>query len=203
MSTWPRNATVRPLPMPVAYRPRSYAPFRAGWSATLQLLNKELDALDAKQIVLQLDVTEGQLRIDGMPRADAKPASPAVAIAFDSSQGPLRYACDEFSDWRDNVRAIALGLEALRKVERYGIAKSGEQYKGYLALPATPSGESARRRLAEYAGLGTADHPLDVRLAVQDIYREAMRRTHPDRGGDADAFNEVQRIWKSIQNGAS
>jgi hypothetical protein len=42
---------------------------------------------------------------------------------------------------RMNARAIALGLEALRKVDRYRITKRGEQYTGWSALPpATPMG---------------------------------------------------------------
>ncbi len=39
-----------------------------------------------------------------------------------------------FPAWRINVRAIALGLEALRKVDRSGIARGNEQYTGFRAL---------------------------------------------------------------------
>jgi Tfp pilus assembly protein PilN len=38
----------------------------------VSLLAKELRQLDAEQIVLQLAVTERDLRIDGMPRSNAR-----------------------------------------------------------------------------------------------------------------------------------
>ena len=69
-----------------------------------------------------------------MPRANASPKSPAVVIAFESKHGPLQYATDAFTHWQANVRAVALGLEALRRVERYGITKHGEQYTGWKQL---------------------------------------------------------------------
>jgi len=47
----------------------------------------------------------------------------------------LRNVCDE--DWRHNVRSIALGLEALRAVDRYGISRRGEQYAGFRAALAS------------------------------------------------------------------
>ena len=75
--------------------------------------------------------------------ADTRADTPRVVVSFDSCHGPLRYQCDRFTTtragtkaWHANVRAIALGLEALRKVDRYGIAGSGEQYRGWTALPA-------------------------------------------------------------------
>lgn len=46
-------------------------------------------------------------------------------------------------DWQINLRAIALGLEALRKLDRYGITSRGEQYTGWRAIEATPSSEFA------------------------------------------------------------
>ena len=52
-------------------------------------------------------------------------------VAFESKHGPLKYATDVFDHWHANLRAIALGLEALRKVERYGITQRGEQYTGF------------------------------------------------------------------------
>jgi hypothetical protein len=46
--------------------------------------------------------------------------------------------------WQDNLRAVALGLEALRRVERYGIAQRGEQYAGWRR--ADPRRCRARRK---------------------------------------------------------
>ncbi len=45
----------------------------------------------------------------------------------------LVYATDACEFWQHNVRSIALGLEALRAVDRYGISRRGEQYAGFRA----------------------------------------------------------------------
>lgn len=195
MSTWPQGMTVRPLPMPGERRDRDRSNFSAPWASTLELLDRELYNLGARNVVLQIDVTEGMLRIDGLPRANAVPATPAVALAFDSDQGPLRYACDRFTDWRDNLRAIALGLEALRKIDRYGIGSGGEQYKGWKALPSAPSGETPRQVLARHAQRDEPD------IATRLLYTEAVRRTHPDTGGSAEAFAEVQAARAALEAG--
>jgi hypothetical protein len=130
--------TVRPIEQwPGARTPehaRAHSPFKAGWQVTVRDLLRELRALDAKQTVLNLAVTDADLRVDGLPRANARLSDAGVVVAFDSMHGPLRYACDRFWSWQENLRAVALGLEALRKVSRYGIATDGQQYRGYRAL---------------------------------------------------------------------
>jgi hypothetical protein len=158
------------------------------WNETLLLLDRELSALGASEVVFQIDLTERDIRMDGLPRADARPADPAVIISFDSRFGPLRYLCDRFRDWHDNVRAIALGLEALRKVERYGITRRGEQYTGWKALPPrSQSHEEAERFLRRHAGDEPASLPLDK------AYRLAARHLHPDAGGSREEWDELQR----------
>lgn len=61
---------------------------------------------------------ERDLRVDGLPRADRKPDGPAVVLSFKAvgvfGSPFLRYEVGTFADWQDNVRAIALGLEALQ-----------------------------------------------------------------------------------------
>src|SRR4029077_707905 len=91
-----------------------------------------------------------------------------------------------------------LGLEALRKVERYGIAKRGEQYTGWKALPPGSGAEVGverrmTRRQAEefFARFGNAGEEWSV------MYRRAVAQLHPDVGGDRaewDAPQEVQAI---------
>jgi hypothetical protein len=71
---------------------------------------------------------------------NAKVGFPGVRIAFESKYGPLTYATDEFvtrpARLADQRPRIALALQALRAVDRYGVTKRGEQYTGWKALPA-------------------------------------------------------------------
>jgi hypothetical protein len=143
----------------------------------MKLMERELERLGASSAVIELAVHECELRIDGWPYADARPTHPGVVISFDSRHGPLRYGTDTFPDWKENVRAIALGLEALRKFDRYGIGKRGEQYQGWRQLSAGDSDliQRGRELIGEHGG-STA----------------ALKATHPDHGGEPDDFRAVQ-----------
>jgi len=62
-----------------------WSDFDSTWSATQQLLARELRAINAKNVVLEVDFRERDLRLDGQLRADARCQSPAVRLAFDRS----------------------------------------------------------------------------------------------------------------------
>lgn len=81
-----------------------------------------------------------------------------------------------------NLHAIALGLEALRAVDRHGITSSAEQYAGFAQLTAGgPDPLRGKRLVDEYGSLP-----------------EALKRSHPDHGGSAAAFADVQAYRTSI-----
>lgn len=156
---------------------RPHSPFRAPYQTTIDLLERETRMLGARQVVVELAIQESDLRLDGQPYAGTKPRHPGVTVAFESTHGPLKYTADRFTTWMENLRAVALGLEALRKVDRYGMTSRGEQYAGWKALPAGdgPSAERGRELIRVHGGV-----------------REALMATHPDRGGEARDFADVQ-----------
>lgn len=175
-------------------KPRQPSPFSAPWSTTLDLLGRETSQLGARLVVIQLDVTEGDIRRDGMVLAGAKVGHPGVVVSFESRFGPLRYAADTYSGtsrypaWQSNVRAVALSLEALRAVDRWGASKRGEQYRGWKALPATtgvtfPSADEALRWMREMDGGAPAD--------ARTTYRRLARKMHPDAGGTTDDWDRL------------
>lgn len=195
---------------------RTPTPFDAAWRDTMKVLDREVRQLGAFEVVLQLAVPESAIRMDGGLRADRRPPEhPGVIVSVDSpTHGPLRYSCDEFvartysstrDSWRHNVRAVALGLEALRRVDRYGIAKGGEQYAGWKQLGAgTPLGppaamtvDEAARILLVGADVGVTPSMVADLVAGTDppfaatLYRLAARRHHPDAGGSPDTFRKI------------
>jgi hypothetical protein len=130
---------------------------------------------------------------------------PGVRVAFHSVHGPLTYATDRFDDWRDNVRAIALGLEALRAVDRYGVSGRGEQYRGWTAIESAPAEltvEQAAEVLAEHSGRRwTAAQILTDRDALAAAYKAAARQHHPDIGGDPDKFDRITKARDLVAGG--
>lgn len=166
-------------------RARRRSQFSAPWGKTIALLERELGYLRARNVVFQIAVVERDLRIDGKPRAQARVSHPGVILAFESRVGPLKYAVDTFDRWADNVRAIALAMEALRAVDRYGVTRRGEQYTGWKALPAStdPADAIATREQAERY----------MRERWGGDLRRALQATHPDHGGSEDEFRRVVR----------
>lgn len=184
--------------------------FAASWPTTERLLLTEVAHLRGKDLVIEVDASEADIRLDGRLRASARPATPAVRVAFDSVHGPLTYATDVFATWQDNVRAIALGLEALRKVDRYGITKRGEQYAGWKALPSSAAGEPvmdvdlAWSTLGSYSATGDDRTIAQLRVhATNDelraMHRRARGRWHPDKNdGDRTMWNQVEEAARVL-----
>lgn len=203
------HVTIRPLQWdrdrtPPGSRVRA---FSASWSSTVDVLDRELHHLGAKNIVLQIDVSERDIRRDGWIRADARPATPAVRLIFDSRHGELGYSSDRQDTWQGNVRAIALGLEALRKVDRYGIGQ-GSQYRGYRELTTgAPTKLEACATLARAAWPNEPDEyqrqwapkiATDPTIA-KATYREARARSHPDRhNGDHGPWYAVDAAARAL-----
>lgn len=202
IETWPGALTPE--------RDREPSRFRARWQATVDLLGREVANLDGDEVVLQAAVTERDCRIDGWIRAGATPSHPGVIVSFESRHGPLRYWTDRFGwggpshlpAWQANVRAIALGLEALRSVDRYGIGRAGEQYVGYRALGAGPgedhqpmTRDEALWMLARHSGMTRPD----VAECPDKAYRLAAHDLHPDRGGDPDDFRRLGEARRLVE----
>lgn len=210
MSFYDLDATFRPIDKWPGEETseRQYSRFKATWSDTVELLGRELRALDAADILCLMALRERDIRLDGYPRANAKPGHPGIVLAFDSRYGPLKYACDTFTDWQDNVRAIALGLEALRKVDRYGITKRGEQYTGWKALPGGPA-VSSTMNISDAATFVSMHSSVDGRrlnpsavLNKRSAYalakRQAIRALHPDAGGNAEDYQVLTDAIRAL-----
>lgn len=203
MTTWPASMKVGPIgEWPAAFtRDRQVSKFSAGLTDTLRLLDREIFHLvdtraqqDSAELLVAIPA--GAFRIDGRPYANAKAEHPGVIFSIDSRHGHLSYPCDTFTRWEDNLRAIAKALEALRMVDRYGVTKRGEQYRGFLAIEATAASagfantDDALRYLGKFTGLGLAEMKL-IEGAAGRALRRAQRDTHPDHGGDAASFQRV------------
>jgi hypothetical protein len=172
------------------------ARFRAGYVDTLRKLEYELDKLKASEIIIRAFFRESQIRNDGWPMGRAEPSESGVILAFKTPAGPLSFPCDRYATFDDNLRAIALSLEALRAVDRYGVTKRAEQYAGWKRIEAPPAaGFNSKEDAARF--IYTQDplsiHPEriinDAGLRTE-AYRRAARRLHPDntQSGNHELF---------------
>lgn len=166
---------------------------------TLAKLREELGAIDARNCVLEFDAAESEFTRDGTLKVNAKLRTQGIVVRFtDSRGGSVAMPCDTFDQWADNARAIALTLEKLRAIDRYGVTKSGEQYSGFRALPAftgtaAAGVETIDAAAAFLARLGdtTASGILTDITVARKSWRIARAKTHPDSGGDDTEFQRT------------
>jgi hypothetical protein len=191
-----------PHPITPAEQRRSRYTFKATFGQTLELLRHELDFIGADQALVELAVrSQDVLRSGEGLRSNApNPSQPGVSLTVRAETGVRVFATDVCELWQHNLRSIALGLESLRAVSRYGITPRGEQYAGFLAIesgrPAAMTPQVAARLLVEMSDADPVTFDL-VRQVMRDVelrkqlYRQAAVNHHPDRGGDAAAFTRL------------
>lgn len=203
MNAWPSSIQVGPIrEWPGSLTTdRRVSSFSAGLGDSLRILDREIWHLtdtraqqDSAEFLIAIPA--GAFRIDGRPYANARPEHPGVIFSIDSRHGHLSYPCDTFTTWQDNLRAIALALEALRKVDRYGVTRHGEQYRGFLEIEATVAPAGFATAEAALAFLVEANRSMaladELRADPAKAVRRAKRLTHPDmEGGDAATFQRV------------
>jgi hypothetical protein len=146
-------------------------------------------------------------RNDGQPRADSAPRGDDHGVAVYWSTTAIRggdrvtvphcMSCDRWQHIRQNLRAIALTLAALRGVDRWGAATLEQAFTGFAALPAgdgdtTPTERPWREVLAVPADGWTVTAPASVVLRyARDQARALLKLAHPDAGGTDAAAAEI------------
>lgn len=197
---------------------RSYSKFKKTWARVLDDLEYETDMLEAREgsVVIMTFHTNHEVRNDGKLRSDARgPRYPGVVIRFDVPSEdrkrwvPMSFECDQFVEWKANVQAIAGALEALRKIDRYGVSSRGKEkahYAGYKALPSAEGKVSTRGAAAAYLATHSGVAMKEILLsdtARSTAYRKAAQRLHPDTGGSVDEFAKLVEANNILQGGGN
>ena len=89
LSEWPAHQPATP------YARREAAKFSVGYIAKINLLESELSAVSAKDVVLQAMLAKRQIRSDGWPLSDAKAAGPGIILSLMSGGEPREFAADQ------------------------------------------------------------------------------------------------------------
>lgn len=160
---------------------RQAADIEAGFAVAVRRAMSEVNLLHGRGPVLSLDLPLGH---DGQPlegHRDRQPADTGAALYFSLEGERYCVACDHWLRVEDNVQAIALSLETLRRLRRIGGFDLVRQaLKGFQAAYAAGEAESW------WNVLGV---PFDAPLhAAEAAYRQRVLTAHPDRGGTADAM---------------
>lgn len=185
-------------------------------SRTIRDLNRELGHLYPELVVLQVDIPQGRIRkSDGLPYANANIGDhdPGVVLTVEMGDGHSQtYPCDTYRAWTENLQAIAYVLHDLRRISRHEVGHGSEQYRGFTALPedvdAQMGPEEASRLLIRTAPEARGDLDVDTAARIvredeasfRDAYREAAKRSHPDRTGNDAHFRRVQTARQVLRH---
>lgn len=190
--------------------------FSMDWDGMLGDLEREIDHLAGYDVIIEVhaDASSISHRTQSLARG-AVLYSPAVKVGFETEdQGEMVFPSDMYRGkdwsgfqaqnvWRYNVHAVTKHLEALRALERHGVAR-GEQYDAYKALPsgspaavAALSAEEAIRALLEHADMAGASWPF-LPAEQMKIVKRARRRTHPDGGGRQADWDLVDQAVQTL-----
>lgn len=203
LERWPHKPTANP----------EKSKFKITPTRMYELLDLELRKLSARDVLFQTFHNAGAIRSDGQPRSNSYPSQPGFILTFKNKSGEiLSFPCDTYRTMEENLYAVALSLEALRRVDRYGVTRNQEQYRGWKQLPsgAGPVGETYDTSLAFFADV--TDEKLDEitglcagseaasGLAIEMLYRRAAKKLHPDMGGSQADFQRLQECMRIIKD---
>ena len=187
MEAWPDKPTEDPKPSPFGGRGKKHLPYPDLMTA----LRREMRMLGVGRAIIQLHITEREVRRDDLPRRDARPSKPGVIISAEIPDvGWRSFFTDAYDLWLANFQALVRGFEMSRALERDGFARNKDQYRGFPQLEAAPGGRlEAEEVLLRHAGHGREYAQI---VGWSRITRLAIRNTHPDKpDGSRAAYDEV------------
>lgn len=155
----------------------------ASMATAVTRLEAQLDKLGATDPTLSTNV---RLNMRGIPYGNEQPSDPGAAVYFRFKGRATVLACDSYHTVAENIAAIAAHVDALRRIDRYGVGTIEQALAGYKALPA----DSA----ADWRSVfGFAPDTTVTAEQVQTAFKERAKTAHPDRGGTEEMMMHVNR----------
>jgi hypothetical protein len=191
------ETTAYPLCWPVG-RPReksraTHARFKATFAAARDECLLEISRLGGSSAIISTNIA---LKRDGTPAAvewGKMIPDPGVAVYFKRNGKDLCFCCDRWNHVQDNMRAVALTIEALRGISRWGTGDMMEAaFTGFKQLA-----ESSDSSWWQVLGIPVNSSPEQVKEA----YRLLAKKFHPDLKNqpDAEMFRRVQTAWENFE----
>lgn len=162
---------------------RRRAPYRMTMGHAHAHLLAELRRGGARDVVLSTNLP---LRRDGLPYLDVRdPADPGACLYWTDRAGNERVMpCDRWTLLRDNIHAIGMCYESIRRMERTGASEIvARVMEGFRLLP------EGRREVPWWEVLELPSNA--TRAQIETRYIELARKHHPDHGGTAERMAQI------------
>lgn len=151
-------------------------------------LSKELERLGASNPLLSSNL---ETRLNGAPRSgQTEPYDNGVAVYFKLKGRNTVLACDKWNRVADNIAAIAQHIDALRRIDRYGIGSLEQAFAGYQALPAQAA--------SWFTVLEFSEPPKNWDV-IESRFKSLARVHHPDRGGNAETMAKINTAYDTAR----
>lgn len=176
------SKTVYPLQWPngwpkVEPQKRESSRFQTSLAAALANLKKQVNLLGGSKLVLSSNYTLGA----------ENPKDCGVVAYFTMEESDIAVPWDRWTRIQDNVHAIALTIEAMRGMERWGAKHMIKaMFSGFKQLP------SSERPWHEVL----VCQPLASTERIKEQYRKLSLVHHPDRGGNQTAMARINVAYE-------
>ena len=183
---WPRTST-----------PSRHPAMTRDFTRNRDEVIRQLDMLGARELVISSNL---RTRLDGFPLAKQRePEDSGVAVYFTLDGTQQCIPCDKWDTTAQNLRAVALTIEALRGIERWGAKEMvNAAFRGFKALPAeaivTPFTAKPWHEVLEVAPTASPE-------TIKAAYRAQVKKHHPDHGGDEANLVAVRRAYEQAVGG--
>ena len=190
---WPRTPAHRREDSKYRFRKTRWNSSSPFWTLAeaRDALMRELDRIGAKHVVLS---TNYEPRADGLPRSgQRRPDDTGVAVYFLLKGKQMVMACDRHARAEENLRSLALAIEAMRQLERHGGGVMMERaFSGFEALPPP----DVDRHWWEVLSVPERADLEQIHTA----YRKKAKEAHPDSPtGSTEAFQALQNAYSRAQ----
>lgn len=137
---------------------------------------------------------------DGRPYADASPDDPGAVVRWTLDDEQFAVAADQYTDLRDNIRAIGLYIAEKRRMGNRPVKTGQDEFATARLPPGEDDGGDpivavgSNREPHEVLGVAP-DAPQAV---IRGAYRELLKERHPDHGGTTAEFRELNEAKEAM-----
>lgn len=196
---WPRTPTHElrdgrhQFRRPVAHRASPWW----GFVDARDALYDELRRLGAANVIVSSNFRPAA---NGRPvEPSRRPVDQGIAVYFTVDGKPRVMARDPYLRAEENMRSLALTIEALRAVDRHGGGlMMSRAFEGFVALP-PPLLTPVRRPWW---------HVLDIdqsasEAQIKDAFRRKAKAAHPDNGGSESDMADLNIAYEDAMRAAA